>query len=79
MKKLAFILTAIALVTFSSQGYAQEQYTQQKAPAAQASTATASNDMAWGIGLGALVVIVTLGAVIGATASSSPTTFSHSH
>lgn len=75
MKKIAIMLTALALLS-SNVGHAQSTKMRSSGSAATAGTYN-SNNFAWGIGLGALIV---LGVVVGITAgaaSSSPSSSSH--
>jgi hypothetical protein len=72
MKKLAFIMVAVATLS-SNVGFAQSR---SMGSGAQAATYSTTN-MAWGIGLGMLVVV---GVVVGLTAGAaagSPSSFSH--
>lgn len=75
MKKFAIVLTALAMLSTNA-GYAQSTGVRNTGSAASAGTYNA-NTFAWGIGLGALVV---MGIVVGITAgaaASSPSTYSH--
>ena len=72
MKKLALVLTAVAILTNST---AMAEKTSGRA--AVASTQTASDSkFAWGIGLAGLVIV---GTVIGIVAASASQTHSFSH
>ena len=72
MKKLAVIMTAMAFLTTST---AMAEQTNGRASAASTRTASDSG-FAWGIGLGALVVV---GTVVGIIAATSSQTQSSSH
>lgn len=75
MKKLAIVLAAVATLT-SNGAFAQDN-TKKMGSGAQAATSSSSDNMAWGIGLGALAVV---GVVVGLTAGTSAgSTSSYSH
>lgn len=71
MKKLAFILAAVATLT-SNGVHAQSRV----GSGAQAGTYSTTN-FAWGLGLGMLVVTGVIVGVVAGTAASSPSSFSH--
>ena len=68
MKKLAYILTIICFSCFAFP---------QTGDAAKESEKQASNGFAWGIGLGAVVILATVIGMVWASSASSPTA-SHS-
>lgn len=76
MKKFSVIMTVAALL---ASNVASAQPTGQKpmGQGAQAATNTASDDWAWGIGLGGLVVLGVVVGVTAASAASTAPTFSH--
>ena len=73
MKKLALVLTAVALLAGNS-AHAQ---TSQPGMGAKSAGTYASDNFAWGIGLGALVIVGVVVGVTAAAASSSPSSFVH--
>lgn len=71
MKKIAMLLTIITFV-------ANPAFAQQKGKGASASSKTASDgNFAWGIGLGALAALGVIVGVTVASATNTPSTFSH--
>lgn len=73
MKKIATLLVLFALTFSGAQLHAQ--------PRGQAARggATQGSDWAWGIGLFSLAVLGTVSGIIAASATESPTTFSHNN
>lgn len=77
MKKFSAVLTVAALLA-SSAAFAQPNNTNnQMGRGSQAATNTASDDWAWGIGLGGLAVLGVVVGLTAASAASTPSTFSH--
>jgi len=72
MKKLSMALMLFALCFSNVQLQAQ-----QGGQAARSGATTGSSDWAWGIGLASLAVLGTVSGIIAASATESPTTFSH--
>ena len=76
MKKFTIILATVA-VLMSNGAFAQTAKSKGQANAAQAGNMSSSDNFAWGIGLGALAVVGVVVGITAASASSSPSTFSH--
>ncbi len=73
MKKMAILLTVFAVLG-NSNAYAQEKKTGYGAVA----SSTSSNDnMAWLIGLGIVGVVATVVGITVASATSTPSSYSH--
>jgi len=70
MKKIAMLLTVMTFVTNST-------FAQTTGKGATTSANVASDNFAWGIGLGALAALGVVVGVTAASAASSPSTFSH--
>lgn len=70
MKKFGLLLTAVAMLSANA-AHAQS------GNGANAGKNAATNDFAWGIALGGLAVVAVVVGVVAASASSSPSTFSH--
>jgi len=73
MKKIATVLTLLALSFANLQLNAQEDT---GAGAAQG-TRLASSTVSWGVGLAALAALGTMAGLIASSATKNPTTFSH--
>ncbi|HLB53266.1 MAG TPA: hypothetical protein VJK48_06145 [Chlamydiales bacterium] len=72
MKKIAFLMGVVAMLG-SNAAFAQDT-----GKGANAGTqAGYTSDAAWGVGLGCLAVLATVVGITAASASNSPSTFSH--
>ena len=71
MKKLTVFLAVIAMLAGNS------AFAQPAGKSAAAAKATATDDLAWGIGLAGLAILGVVVGITAAAASSTPSTFSH--
>jgi hypothetical protein len=74
MKALITLCVAVAMLASST---VQAQQSGSTGRGAVNGTNSGSSSFAWGMGLGGLAIIGTVVGVVAATASSSPSTFSH--
>ncbi len=75
MKKLAFVLAAVA--TLTSNGAFAQNSQKPMGSGAQAGSYSSSDNFAWGIGLGALAVVGVVVGLTAGTSAGSASSFSH--